>query len=93
MIVIAIVGILTTVAIPAYSDYLIRSRVVEVFNAAAPYQKQVEQQLVINGTVNIQSISNHDSPYIDTIDIVNMVKQKYRLSDLNLKYSPASGSD
>ena len=43
MLVVAIIGILAAVAIPAYQDYVKRSRVVEAFSLAAPAQRAVEE--------------------------------------------------
>ena len=43
MIVIAILGILAAIAIPAYQDYSIRARVSEVINVAAPAKLAVSE--------------------------------------------------
>ena len=37
MIVVAIAGILAAVAIPQYQDYIVRAKLSNVVNAAAPY--------------------------------------------------------
>ena len=42
MIVVAIIGILAAVAIPAYQDYITKSRFTEVTGQAAPYKLGVE---------------------------------------------------
>lgn len=42
MIVIAIIGILAAIALPAYSKYTARAKFTEVFAAAGPLKQQVE---------------------------------------------------
>jgi type IV pilus assembly protein PilA len=49
MIVIAIVGVLAMVAIPQYRDYLIRAKVAEGINLAAPAKMAVSETLVAKG--------------------------------------------
>lgn len=50
MIVIAILGILMAIAIPAYQDYLVRARVSEAILAAAPAKLGVSEYYISNGT-------------------------------------------
>jgi type IV pilus assembly protein PilA len=49
MIVIAIIGILAAVAIPAYQDYTIRAKVTEGFHIAASVQPRVEEYFRYHG--------------------------------------------
>ena len=49
MIVVAIVGILAAVALPAYQDYTVRAKVTEVVNAAAPCQLAVGESYISSG--------------------------------------------
>ena len=43
MIVVAIIGILASVALPAYSDYVRRGQLPEAFNALSDYRAKMEQ--------------------------------------------------
>lgn len=51
MIVVAIIGILAAVAVPAYQNYTIKARYTEVVNAAAPFKTAIEL-CVHNGPCN-----------------------------------------
>ncbi|UDW84787.1 prepilin peptidase-dependent pilin [Pasteurella canis] len=78
MIVVAIVAILATVAIPSYQNYTKKAAIAELLQAAAPYRAEVE--LCIYNTNNIDSC-NAGSHGI-TVEI-NTAK-KY-LKSLNVK--------
>lgn len=51
MIVIAIVGILAAVALPAYQDYTVRAKVSEVIMAATPAKTAVSESFQVNGVL------------------------------------------
>ena len=51
MIVVAIIGILAAVALPAYQDYTIRSKVSELMLAASSYKTQVTEMIQTLNTV------------------------------------------
>ena len=55
MIVVAIVGILAAVAIPAYSDYTTRAKVTEGISLAAGGKTYVSESLAVNQTVDTGS--------------------------------------
>jgi len=58
MIVIAIIGILASIGIPAYGDYLIRSRVTELVSSAEPAKKAIGEFGVVNsGFTNATSFA------------------------------------
>ena len=42
MIVVAIIGILAAIAVPAYQNYTIKARYTEIVNAAAPYKLAID---------------------------------------------------
>lgn len=50
MIVVAIIGILAAIAIPAYTDYTVRARVTEGLNVASSMKSTVSENL-INGNI------------------------------------------
>ena len=63
MVVIAIIGILATFAIPAYQDYVIRTRVTEGFNMATEAQLAVSETSMTNGALpDNQEITGYTSP-------------------------------
>jgi len=51
MIVIAILGILMAIAIPAYNDYTVRAKVSECVNALAPLKTGVSEYFLSNGVI------------------------------------------
>ncbi len=50
MIVVAIIGILAAVAIPAYQDYTVRAKVTELINFVAPAKSAISEYIVINNS-------------------------------------------
>ena len=51
MIVIAIIGILAAVALPAYQDYTIRAKASEIILAATTAKNLISEYVIINGTL------------------------------------------
>lgn len=63
MIVVAIVGILAAVAIPAYQDYTIRARVTEGLNLAASAKLAVSETAISNNALPAtQAATGYTSP-------------------------------
>jgi type IV pilus assembly protein PilA len=66
MIVVAIIGILAAIALPAYQDYTIRSRVSEVLLAASSARTAVTEGCQLNnGCSNIASVSIASSKWVE----------------------------
>ena len=61
MIVVAIIGILAALAVPAYQDYTIRSKVSEAASLASAARTAVDVYFSENGTLAGTAISNHTS--------------------------------
>lgn len=55
MIVIAIIGILAAIAIPAYQDYTVRSKMTEVINYGTVIKQQVSEGYLTNEMVGVQA--------------------------------------
>ncbi len=49
MIVVAIIGILAAIAIPAYTDYMTRSKVSELISVGAPVKTAVSEYIIVKG--------------------------------------------
>jgi type IV pilus assembly protein PilA len=73
MIVVAIIGILAAIAIPAYQDYIVRSKMSEAITAAAPAKTAVSEFYLSDGTRYPPSLasagfsSNIDSKYVQSV--------------------------
>jgi type IV pilus assembly protein PilA len=58
MIVVAIIGILAAVAVPAYQQYTLKARYSEIVSAAAPYKLGLEMCFQEQGTLAAASCTN-----------------------------------
>ncbi|SES85559.1 type IV pilus assembly protein PilA [Nitrosomonas marina] len=56
MIVVAIIGILAAIAVPAYQNYTLKARYTEVINATAPYKTAVEVCFQTGGCNNAGAV-------------------------------------
>jgi type IV pilus assembly protein PilA len=74
MIVIAILGILAAIAIPAYQDYSVRAKVSEAINVASPAKLAVAEYLSAEGewptNRTAAGVADVDSKYVDELTII-----------------------
>ncbi len=77
MIVVAIIGILAAIAIPAYSDYTARSKVTEGLSLASSYKTGVSEAFQSNGipgvAAYVQGLTANGAVFSPTKYVTNMV--------------------
>jgi type IV pilus assembly protein PilA len=77
MIVVAIIGILAAIAIPAYQDYTVRAKITEGLNLAAAAKTAVSEGFESNGTQGVIAAAGawafpvNGSKYVNNITIGN----------------------
>lgn len=79
MIVVAVIGILAAIALPAYQDYTVRAKVTEAIVAIAPAKELLSEAFQVNGIVGMNSaaaiynatpISQRSSKYVASVQII-----------------------
>lgn len=79
MIVVAIIGILAAIALPAYQDYTVRAKVTEVLIASAPSKELLNEAFQSNGVAGLDAAAaaynavpsaQRSSKYVSSIQVV-----------------------
>lgn len=90
MIVVAIIGILAAISIPAYQDYTIRAKVVEGINMASSAQLAVVETSLIGGAL---PTTQADTGYVTPAATVNVASIVIgALGVITITYTPSAGN-
>lgn len=80
MIVVAIIGILAAVAVPAYQDYIVRSKITEGLVAAAEFKTAVAEFHAFGGTLpadndeaGLSPAASYSTDYVTSITVTDGV--------------------
>ncbi|MCP5459180.1 MAG: pilin [Gammaproteobacteria bacterium] len=91
MIVVAIIGILAAIAIPAYQDYTVRSRITEGLNLASSAKVAVSESFLDNGTTGLAAAANQWNPSFVKTKYVNSIVIDSANGEITIRYN--SGTD
>jgi type IV pilus assembly protein PilA len=86
MIVVAIIGILAAVAIPAYQDYVVRAKVTEGLGLASAYKTTVSENAA-NGI----NLNNALPPFVATKSVLTLVVAQ-ATGEITIGYSATAGN-
>ena len=90
MVTIAILGILASIAIPAYQDYTVRARVTEGLNLAAAAKLAVSETAMSNNQLPVnQAATGYESPA--ATENVSSIVIEDKTGAIMITYSPKAG--
>ena len=94
MIVVAIIGILAAIAIPAYQDYTIRAKITEAVNAMAPAKTAVSEYYISQGSMPADPAAAGFVTAVNTqyVNSVNYVRLDDDNADLNVSIRDLGGN-
>ena len=84
MIVVAIIGIIASIAIPAYSRYIVRAQLAEFLTIGADDQKRIGEYFQLNGDI---------PPDLNDVGInPTAARSEYFTSDTTVNYAAGTGT-
>jgi type IV pilus assembly protein PilA len=90
MVVIAIIGILASVAIPAYQNHVVRARVTEGIELASTAKMDITEEIVANdGRIKGEMGKSFDEP--DATQNVSSIKITHETGDINITFTDKAG--
>jgi type IV pilus assembly protein PilA len=99
MIVVAIVGILASVAIPAYSDYTVRAKVTEAVTAAGAIKTSVADYYYANGELptsneaaGVGTNTSYETDVIDEITVLSGSENDGTAGTISVKFKAFGGN-
>lgn len=92
MVTVAIIGLLAAIAIPAYQDYTIRTRVTEGLNLASAAQLAVNEYTLTNNQLPVNAIDVQYTSPAATSNVISIVMGNQGVITINYALDAGNGT-